>query len=148
MLELTKHQNNGGIVLQEGSRLINGGQMSAEDDAEIRKQMKLLNDMWEGLRMQAVERQARLHERLMKLQNEQLSQMDEWLANTEARIHKISQLADSLEGLVEQKDELARLQDDLVKEQEAVDCLKQIIVLVDDTTSDQAYSDLEQKLAS
>jgi hypothetical protein len=148
MLELTKHQNNVGIVLQEGSRLINGGQLAADDDAEIRKQMKLLNDMWEGLRMQAVERQACLHERLMTLQNEQLAQMDAWLANTEARIQKISQLADSLEGLIEQKDELARLQDDLVKEQEAVDCLKQIIVVVDDTTNDQAFSDLENKLSN
>jgi hypothetical protein len=148
MLELTKHQNNVGIVLQEGSRLINSGNVSTEDDAEIRKQMKLLNDMWEALRMQAVERQAQLHERLMKLQNEQLSQMDAWLAATEARIQKISQLADSLDGLVEQKNELARLQDDLVKEQEAVDCLKQIIVVVDDTTNDQAFSDLENKLSN
>ena len=29
--------------------------------------------------------------------------------------------------LIEQKEELSQLQDDLVKEQEAVDCLKQII---------------------
>jgi hypothetical protein len=148
MLELTKHQNNVGIVLQEGSRLINGGQLTPDDDAEIRTQMKLLNDMWEGLRTQAVERQACLHERLMTLQNEQLAQMEAWLTNTEARIQKISQLADSLEGLVEQKEELARLQDDLVKEQEAVDCLKQIIVVVDDTTNDQAFSDLENKLSN
>jgi hypothetical protein len=38
--------------------------------------MKLLNDMWENLRLQAVERQAKLHERLMKLQTEQLNQMN------------------------------------------------------------------------
>ena len=154
MLELTKHQNKVGVVLQEGSRLINSSSsvnsisLTAEEEAEIRKQMKLLNDMWESLRTQAVERQAQLHERLMKLQNEQLAQMDAWLTSTEARIHKITQLADSLEGLGEQKEELARLQDDLVKEQEAVDCLKQIIVVVDDTTSDQAFSDLENKLSS
>lgn len=148
MLELTKHQNNVGMVLQEGSRIINSGTVTSDDDAEIRKQMKLLNDMWEGLRMQAVERQSSLHERLMKLQNEQLSQMDQWLANTESRIHKISQLADSLDGLIEQKEELARLQDDLVKEQEAVDCLKQIIVVVDDNSNDQTFTDLETKLAS
>lgn len=148
MLDLTKHQNNVGLVLQEGSRLINSGSINAEDDAEIRKQMKLLNDMWENLRLQAVERQAKLHERLMKLQTEQLNQMDAWLSHAESRIQKISQLADSLDGLAEQKDELSRLQDDLVKEQEAVDCLKQIIVVVDDTTDDQAFTDLENKLSS
>ena len=148
MLDLTKHQNNVGLVLQEGSRLINTGNVNADDDVEIRKQMKLLNDMWENLRLQAVERQAKLHERLMKLQTEQLNQMDIWLTNAEFRIQKINQLADSLEALVEQKDELSYLQDDLVKEQEAVDCLKQIIVVVDDNTDDQAFTDLENKLSS
>jgi uncharacterized protein YcfL len=148
MLELTKHQNNVGLVLQEGSRLINSGTINQEEDLEIRRQMKLLNDMWESLRLKAVDRQAKLHERLMKLQNEQLNQMDEWLKSAEARINKINQLADSIEGLVEQKDELSNLQDDLVKEQEAVDCLKQIIVVVDDTTDDQAFTDLENRLSS
>ncbi len=148
MLDLTKHQNNVGLVLQEGSRIINTGTINSDEDAEIRKQMKLLNDMWENLRLQAVERQAKLHERLMKLQTEQLNQMDIWLSNAENRISKINQLADSFEGLNEQKDELSQLQDDLVKEQEAVDCLKQIIVVVDDNTDDQAFTDLENKLSS
>ncbi|CAF0734079.1 unnamed protein product [Brachionus calyciflorus] len=148
MLDLTKHQNNVGIVLQEGNRIVNSKLMSPEDENEVRKQMKLLNDMWENLRILAVERQAKLHESLMKLQMEQLNQMDTWLQTAEARIQNISQLADSFEGLIEQKDELSRLQDDLVKEQEAVDCLKQIIVVVDDNTDDQAFNDLESKLAN
>ena len=148
MLDLTKHQNNVGLVLQEGSRLINSGTFSSEEDTEVRTQMKLLNDMWEGLRLKAVERQVKLHERLMKLQTEQLNQMDVWLTNAENRISNINQLADSFESLSEQKEELSILQDDLVKEQEAVDCLKQIIVVVDDNTDDQAFTDLENKLSS
>ncbi len=135
MLELTKHQNSVGHVLQDGSRLINSSNLTQAEDAEVRKQMKLLNDMWENLRLQAVEKQSKLHECLMKLQNEQLNQMDDWLKNTERRIEKIFNLADSVNGLQEQKDELAQLQDDLIKEQEAVDCLKQIIVVVDENTS-------------
>ena len=43
---------------------------------------------------------------------------------------------------------MANLQDDLIKEQEAVDCLKQIIVVVDDATEDQAFTDLESKLTN
>ena len=74
--------------------------------------------------------------------------MDAWLAHAESRIQQINTLADSLPGLIDQKDELSRLQDDLVKEQEAVDCLKQIIVVVDDQTDDQAFTDLENKLSS
>ncbi|RMZ96080.1 dystrophin-like isoform X1 [Brachionus plicatilis] len=148
MLDLTKHQNNVGLVLQEGNRLISNKLVSGDDELEVRKQMKLLNDMWENLRLLAVERQAKLHEILMKLQMEQLNQMDLWLANTENRIQSINQLADSFEGLMEQKEELSNLQDDLVKEQEAVDCLKQIIVVVDDTSDDQAFNDLESKLSN
>ena len=74
--------------------------------------------------------------------------MDAWLSHAESRIQQINTLADSLPGLIDQKDELSRLQDDLVKEQEAVDCLKQIIVVVDDQTDDQAFTDLENKLSS
>ena len=127
MLELTKHQNKVGLVLQEGSRLVSGGSSSAASTHSaaseleqqqhdlVRRRMKQLNDMWESLRTRAVERQAVLHEHLMKLQTEQLNQMDAWLGGAEARINAIAQLADSLAGLAEQKDELARLQDDLVK---------------------------------
>ena len=50
--------------------------------------------------------------------------------------------------LIEQKDELANLQDDLIREQEAVDCLKQIIVVVDDQTEEQSFTDLENKLST
>jgi hypothetical protein len=135
MLELTKHQNNVGHVLQDGSKLISSSQLSSSEDAEVRKQMKLLNDMWENLRLQAVDKQSRLHETLMNLQNDQLRQMDEWLKRTEARIDQIQVLADSINGLQEQKDELSLLQEELIKEQQAVDCLKQIIVVVDENTT-------------
>jgi hypothetical protein len=47
--------------------------------------------------------------------------MDLWLSQTEKRIETISQLADSLDGLKDQKQELANLQNGLIKEQEAVD---------------------------
>jgi hypothetical protein len=139
MLELTKHQNNVGNVLQDGSKLIGSSHLNMNEDAEVRKQMKLLNDMWENLRLQAVDKQSRLHETLMSLQNEQLKQMDEWLKRTETRIEKIYTLADSISGLQEQKNELALLQEDLIKEQQAVDCLKQIIVVVDENTSGTGY---------
>lgn len=148
MLELTKHQNSVGQVLHDGSRLISSGMLNQNEDAEVRKQMKLLNDKWEALRIKAVERQAQLHEQLMRLQTEQLNQMDIWLSATEQRIGKLETLADSLEGLNEQKDEISQLQDDLIREQEAVDCLKQIIVVVDDSNDDQSFMDLENRLSN
>ena len=86
MLDLTKHQNSVGQVLQDGSKLINGGLLNQNEDNEVRQQMKLLNDMWENLRIKAVEKQSKLHETLMKLQTEQLNQMDNWLLQTEKRI--------------------------------------------------------------
>ena len=148
MLELTKHQNNVGLVLQEGSRLISGA-LSAAEEAEVRQRMQALNEMWEGVRVQAVERQARLHERLMRLQTEQLGGMDAWLTGAEARIAALAALADSCAGLAAQKQALSLLQDDLVREQQAVDCLKQIIVVVDDAAADdQAFTDLEHRLAT
>jgi hypothetical protein len=148
MLELTKHQNNVGQVLHDGSKLINSGSLNQNENSEVVKQMKLLNDKWESLRLKAVDKQAKLHDKLMKLQTEQLNQMDEWLSETEKRIENIYVLGDSLECLEEQKQELSQLQDDLIKEQEAVDCLKQIIVVVDDNTEEQSFNDLENRLSN
>jgi hypothetical protein len=96
MLELSKHQNSVGKVLQDGSKLICNGILNQNEDNEVRQQMKLLNDMWENLRIKAVEKQSKLHETLMKLQTEQLNQMDLWLSQTEKRFETISQLAASL----------------------------------------------------
>lgn len=61
MMELTAHQSSVGNVLQAGNQLITQGQgnLTEEEEEEIREQMSLLNSRWESLRVASMDRQAR-----------------------------------------------------------------------------------------
>lgn len=59
MMELTAHQSSVGNVLQVGNQLIAQGNLSEEEEDEIREQMTLLNSRWEALRVNSMDRQAR-----------------------------------------------------------------------------------------
>ena len=58
-MQLTRHQGRVGGVLQEGNLLIVDRKVGAEEEAEVRLQMSLLNNRWEELRVQAMQRQAK-----------------------------------------------------------------------------------------
>lgn len=59
MMELTAHQSSVGNVLQAGNQLIAQGNLTEEEENEIREQMSLLNSRWESLRVASMDRQAR-----------------------------------------------------------------------------------------
>lgn len=59
MMELTAHQSSVGNVLQAGNQLIAQGNLTEEEEDEIREQMTLLNSRWESLRVDSMDRQAR-----------------------------------------------------------------------------------------
>lgn len=59
MMELTAHQSSVGNVLQAGNQLIAQGNLTEEEEEEIREQMSLLNSRWENLRVASMDRQAR-----------------------------------------------------------------------------------------
>lgn len=59
MMELTAHQSSVGNVLQAGNQLIAQGNLSEEEEDEIREQMTLLNSRWENLRVASMDRQSR-----------------------------------------------------------------------------------------
>ena len=58
-MELTKNQSRVGNVLQDGNLLISEGKVNDEGENEIRVQMGLLNNRWEELRVQAMNRQSK-----------------------------------------------------------------------------------------
>lgn len=59
MVELTTHQGSIGRVLRAGAALLGEGNLSEEEDSEVREQMNLLNSRWEHLRVASMERQSR-----------------------------------------------------------------------------------------
>ncbi|KAM9828925.1 dystrophin isoform 8-T8 [Syngnathus typhle] len=148
MVELTAHQGNVGRVLRAGAALLAEGNLSEEEDAEVREQMNLLNSRWEHLRVASMERQSRLHQVLMDLQHKQLQQLTDWLDATEARVKKMEAqpLGPDLEDIKHQVEEHKLLQEDLEQEQVRVNSLTHMVVVVDETSGDSATAALESKL--
>ncbi|XP_072363571.1 utrophin isoform X2 [Scyliorhinus torazame] len=150
MMELTAHQSNVGNVLQAGNQLIAQGNLTDEEENEIREQMALLNSRWESLRVASMDRQAKLHEVLMDLQQQQLQQLSDWLTRTEERIQKLEaqSTGDELESLKQQIDEHKLLQSDLETEQVKVNSLTHMVVVVDENSGESATAALEDQLQS
>ncbi|XP_048351416.1 dystrophin isoform X1 [Sphaerodactylus townsendi] len=148
MMELTAHQGRVGHVLQVGSQLLSFGKLSEEEENEIQEQINLLNSRWENLRVTSMEKQSNLHRILMELQNQQLSQLRDWLVKTEERTKKIDSepLGPDLEDLKRQVEEHKVLQEDLEQEQVKVNSLTHMVVVVDEASGDKATVALEQQL--
>ncbi|XP_051284309.1 dystrophin isoform X4 [Dicentrarchus labrax] len=148
MVELTTHQGRVGRVLRAGAALLAEGNLSEEEDSEVREQMNLLNSRWEHLRVASMERQSRLHEVLMDLQHQQLQQLTDWLDVTEARIKRMGAqpMGPDLEDVKHQVEEHKLLQEDLELEQVRVNSLTHMVVVVDESSGDSATAALESKL--
>ncbi|XP_037700767.1 utrophin isoform X4 [Choloepus didactylus] len=148
MMELTAHQSRVGSVLQVGNRLITQGTLTEEEEFEIQEQMALLNARWEALRVDSMDRQARLHDVLTELQKQQLQQLSAWLACTEERIRKVEarpldEDPNSMQTLLE---EHRSLQNDLESEQVKVNSLTHMVVIVDENSGEGVTADLENQL--
>ncbi|KAM9353992.1 utrophin isoform 2-T2 [Pholidichthys leucotaenia] len=150
MMELTAHQSSVGNVLQGGNQLIAQGNLTEEEEDEIREQMTLLNSRWESLRVASMDRQGRLHEVLMDLQQQQLQQLSDWLTQTEERIRKMETepAANDLEAYKEQIEQHKELQNDLEAEQVKVNSLTHMVVVVDENNGENATAALEEQLQS
>ncbi|KAI5096115.1 utrophin [Silurus meridionalis] len=150
MMELTAHQSSVGNVLQVGNQLISQGNLSEEEEDEIREQMTLLNSRWEALRLHSMDRQAKLHEVLMDLQHQQLQQLSDWLKETEGRIRKMETepMAGDMQGYLDQIEQHRTLQSDLENEQVKVNSLTHMVVVVDENSGETATAALEDKLQS
>lgn len=150
MMELTAHQSSVGNVLQAGNQLIAQGNLSEEEEEEIREQMTLLNSRWENLRVASMDRQSRLHEVLMELQQQQLQQLSDWLTQTEGRIRKMETepIAGDIQGYLVQIEQHKALQNDLEAEQVKVNSLTHMVVVVDENSGESATAVLEEQLQS
>ena len=59
MVQLTRQQGQVGRVLQEGNLLISERGVTSEEEQEVRLQMTLLNERWEQVRVNAMNKQSR-----------------------------------------------------------------------------------------
>ncbi|CAF3539694.1 unnamed protein product [Rotaria sordida] len=138
MVSLTKDQNQIGDILHEGNQLLRTHKINLQprEENEIKEQMKVLNHRWELLRSKSLDRQSILHKTLMKLQLDQIETFDNWLYQTEQRISRdLDVMGTNLSGIERQYQQLAQLQDELVAQQITTESLQNMIIVVDDTSS-------------
>ncbi|XP_022178731.1 dystrophin, isoforms A/C/F/G/H-like isoform X1 [Myzus persicae] len=150
LIELSHHQEGVGSILEEGARMLADGGLTEEEEQEVRIQMKLLNSRWEKLRITAMERQTKIHESLMGIQQKQLDELRLWLTQTEDRISHLSQSAKmDVDCLRSQLEEHSALRTDLRKQQLSVDSLSNLVVVIDENTSpDSVHVQMEDELSA
>ncbi|KAI9557614.1 dystrophin [Daphnia sinensis] len=149
LLELTSQQGSVGAVLHEGARLVKEGELSNEEADEIHIQMRLLNSRWDQLRTKSMDRQARIHETLTKLQQEQLERLRQWLTATEDRISQLAAVPqpETLTAADQMLQDHQSLQRDLEAQQEHVNALSNMVVIVDESVSDNC-AQMEDQLSA
>ncbi|XP_011876756.1 PREDICTED: dystrophin, isoforms A/C/F/G/H-like isoform X8 [Vollenhovia emeryi] len=148
LMELSGHQDGVGTVLEEGARLLAEGGLHKDEEHEVRVQMSLLNSRWEGLRMRAMERQTRIHEVLMQMQQAQLDALRQWLMKTEDRISLMAATELNPSTLEEQLKHLDELEQDIHAQQDVVDGMRNMVVVVDEENSEAVYAQMEDQLSA
>ena len=78
---------------------------------------------------------------LMKLQQDQLEKLRQWLTNTEDRICQMGagQQPDNLAAAIQLLQDHQTLQNDLMDQQEYVNSLSNMVVIVDEAASDSKF---------
>ncbi|XP_012055807.1 PREDICTED: dystrophin, isoforms A/C/F/G/H-like [Atta cephalotes] len=148
LMELSGHQDGVGTVLEEGARLLAEGGLHKDEEHEVRVQMSLLNSRWEGLRMRAMERQTRIHEVLMQMQQAQLDALRQWLTKTEDRISLMAAIELNPSTFEDQLKHLNELKQDIHAQQDVVDGMRNMVVVVDEENSEAVYTQMEDQLSA
>lgn len=148
MIKLSEYQEYVGGALEEGARLLSEPiahtGLMAEDQAEIKQQMLLLNERWELLRISALEVQSRVHSKLAQIQMDKIEELRNRLTATEDRISRMPEIDPSPDAMPKQIIEHKSLEASLNEQKALVDDLSNLVVIV----NDDSFNDLEDKLAA
>lgn len=143
LLQLAGQQDGVGAVLTEGARLIAEPGLLPEEEEEIHLQMNLLNERWERLRLNALDRQAQIHNALRTEQRFKLDSLRKWLTTVEGRMAEV--VAAKLKQRIEKHDQLKT---DIDQQKATVDILSNIVIIVDEQDSDDEFSQIEDELTA
>lgn len=113
-------------------------------------QLLVVNQRWEQVKNQSMQRQIELQAQLKILQDEQLAQIVEWLNAVEEVINTSEPLADSSNKCAKQIEEHTQLQEEIQKQQETMQKLTTFVAIVDESSKDKkkGYAELEALLNS
>lgn len=148
MVKLSEYQEYVGGALEEGARLLTESTaitgLNQDDQTEIKKQMVLLNERWEALRMRALAVQSRVHGKLAELQLQKIEELRVLLTATEDKISRMAEIDARPSAMRAQYDEHKTLEASLSEQKALVDELGNLVVIV----NDDSFNELEDKLAA
>lgn len=136
--EIRRHRMEIGDVLLQGSNIISLGDLSVEEENEVRLQISLLDSRWEQLRLAAMEKQSKVIEHLMKNQNSELENFKEWLNDVEIRITRLTTHSGTL---TERLNQALALQKEIQDHERIAESLKKL-VLVEDANFESSNNSL------
>lgn len=113
-------------------------------------QLLVVNQRWEQVKNQSMQRQIELQAQLKILQDEQFAQIVEWLNAVEEVINTSELLADNSKKCANQIEEHTQLQEEIQKQQETMQKLTTFVAIVDESSKDKkkGYAELEALLNS
>ncbi|XP_062563799.1 dystrophin, isoforms A/C/F/G/H-like isoform X2 [Armigeres subalbatus] len=151
MEKLSEYQTFVCGALDEGSRLISESQanpgshgLDLEGQNEIKQQLFLLNERWEMLRVNALERQSKIQKKLAFLQMEKIDKLKNFLTMIEDRISHMSDVGPTPVQLKAQLEQHKVLKNDMEAQENLVDSLSNLVIIIDS----DCFSDLEDKLSA
>ncbi|KAL1131833.1 hypothetical protein AAG570_011445, partial [Ranatra chinensis] len=146
--ELYRHREGVGAVLEEGVRMLTEGGLSRDEEEEVRLQMRLLNSRWETLRINAIQKQSKIYDAVMTLQDREVESLRQWMTSTEDRISRMgSEVGPDSDSLRTQLHSHSELQEDIKRQQAVVDSLSHFVVVVDENSA-ETHSQIEDQLSA
>lgn len=129
LLEIGKFQGKITDVLLEGQTIIAFGDLSREEENEVKLQVELLESRWDQLRLTAMKKQSSTLEHLMTVQNNVLDRFKSWLNDIELRITRLTAKPVTLN---ERLRYTLELQEEIELQRETAESLQNLIVVEDD----------------
>ncbi|XP_022701395.1 dystrophin-like isoform X1 [Varroa jacobsoni] len=146
MQEVRRLQESAVDVLRQGRSILKNGSIPLQDDEaqNLNSEISYVNKKLQELRDHITQRQTKLYEVLMTLQQRQLTKLRNWLTEREDVLSTIAQPGPDFESTTKQVDILQELQEAIEQQQELVTSLGNMIINVDDPD----FTDLEDQLTA
>uniref|UniRef100_A0AC35U142 Dystrophin n=1 Tax=Rhabditophanes sp. KR3021 TaxID=114890 RepID=A0AC35U142_9BILA len=129
MKSMMKSQDSVGKVLARGQHL--SQKLEEEQSTVVISQLLIVNQRWETVREQAMERQTDLQRNLNNLQIKQLDAITQWFDQVESDIKRQGPLAGEVEDIESQLKEHAALNEAIERQQNSIEKLSTFVAVVD-----------------
>lgn len=143
LTDLNEYSGKINDILKEGTALLDSKNniCSRDEKKAIEIQRNLLSTRFEKLMTRASNRQLKLHEAVMLLQQKQVDNLKAWLISAEDRLSNFLDISPDIPSIFKQFEDYKSLKEEVRSQQETVTSLSSCIVIVDDESGQSDFED-------